>query len=61
MYIYIFLLFIIIPKPEDDPLIVETYSVDFKSINKNIIALMAEHVKGLNIMLVVIHATGCKQ
>jgi hypothetical protein len=28
---------------------------------KTFVALTAEHVKGLDIMLVVIHATGCKQ
>jgi hypothetical protein len=36
---------------------VETCSVDFKSINKIFVVLMAEHVKGFNILLVVIHAT----
>jgi hypothetical protein len=28
---------------------------------KTFVALMAEHVKGLNILLVIIYATGCEQ
>jgi hypothetical protein len=37
--------------PEDGPLRVETCSVDFKSANKTHVALMAEYVKSLNILL----------
>jgi hypothetical protein len=43
--------------PEDEPLRVLILNQSIKTF----VALAAEHVKGLKILLDVIHATGCKQ